>query len=243
MNVTADLGVEMAARAGEKSVRPLAATVAERTNLAITAAHENGALTREVECQVITRPGELALVTCELPGRPEQPLALDVQKHGIGIHPRRIAGCRLGRGGRPAELAGEDRSQICERARLRSGAVDLLFIRERDALPEHLEDADQPQRHRIGIQVYIPALNDQPLDELAHQGGEVIILLAADLVVLLTRAGLAPERVPHRDLPGAGEIRVEIQLDELLERANRRLLQPRHRLHDPLLEFRGQVSQ
>ena len=76
----------------------------------------------------------------------------------------------------------------------------------------------KPERHGLAVQVPPPARHDHAVDQVMDERGEVRVLLPADGQVLLACARLAPERVPDGDFARTRDIRVEIQLDQALQR-------------------------
>ena len=176
-------------------------------------------------------------MTDQLPRRPETTLAL----HGMAGLGGQVAPIR-GHGLRrkvPREYRGQVRHAAAPGAR----AIDVFLGLEGDTLPEHFQGADQAQRDRVRIQVSLSALADQATNELVHQDREAFVLLAADLLVFAPCGRLAPERVPDRNLARAGDRRVQIQLDQFLQRLDRRIAQPPHGFEHLLLEFRRQKTQ
>jgi len=164
----------------------------------------------------------------------------------IGVGPSRQSR-RVGGGHRPVagetELTGEYRTQIGHAAPLGGGTVDLVFRAEREVLPHDFQSADQAERYAVGIQMRPGCVDDQPFDQFAHQRGEALVLLSANVVVFLPGTRLAPKRVPNRNLAGTGNVRVEIQIDHQLERRNRGRLEFSDRYQQPLLEFGGEELQ
>ena len=86
-------------------------------------------------------------------------------------------------------------------------------------------------------------VDDQSSDQFAHQRGEALVLLTANVVVFLPGARLAPKRVPHGNLAGAGNVRIEIKIDQQFERGNGARFEFRDRYHQPFLEFGGEELQ
>ena len=114
-------------------------------------------------------------------------------------------------------MAGENRAQIRHDTALGGGAIDIGLGPEGEVLPEDLQRTDETERNPIGIQLRLGGFDDQSFDELAHQDRKALVLLSANVVVFLPRAGFAPKGVPNRDLARAGNPRIEIKIDQELE--------------------------
>jgi hypothetical protein len=181
----------------------------------------------------------------------KEPFALGRQQIRIRIGPRRQmprqVGCGRDLGNRrgrcAAKLFRKHRPQKRQRLAPRRLPVDVSLALKRDSLPQHLQRAHESERDAVGIQVSLTRHGHHAGHQVTHQRGEVLVLATADVVVLLARARLTPERVPHRHLAGTGDVGVEIQLDQLFQRRHRSVLQPGDREHYPLFELRGQVRQ
>ncbi len=141
------------------------------------------------------------------------------------------------------KFARKDRTQVRHAASPGERAIDIDLFLEGEALPQHFEHADQPERHGLAVEVPPPARRDHAVDQVVDERGEVRVLLPADGQVFLARARLAPERVPDRDLARTGDIRVEVQLDQPLQRERRLVAQCHDGRHDALLELRGEELQ
>ena len=241
--------LQVSAARRHQRVRPAPAGVAEGVQPAALGAHHQRPLGGELTAHVVPGGAQLGFVPQHLPGGPQQLLTFGAQQRLVRVGARRQpaavgGGAHHGERGRRdslAEVAGEHRAQIAQRALDRRDPIDVGLALEGKALPQHLEHADEAERHTVRIEVRRAAAGDHALDQLAHQHGEVVVLLAADVQVFLARAGLAPERVPHRDLARTGDIGIQIQVDQQPQRLHRRVLEARHRQHDALLELCRQV--
>ena len=86
-------------------------------------------------------------------------------------------------------------------------------------------------------------VDDQALDQFPHQRGEPVVLLPANVVVFLAGACLAPKGIPDGDFARTGDVRIEVEIHQALERGDRIRLEPGDRLEHPPLEFRGEELQ
>jgi hypothetical protein len=229
-------------------MRTPAAGVAERVQPPALGAHHECALAGRIPAQVVAGDAQLRLVSQHLPCRAQQPLALKRKQRLVPVGARRqpVGACDSDAGdGRGAaeitEPPGKYRVQVAQRARHGAGAVDVSLALESDSLPQHLEHADEPERHRIGVEMARAAHRDHALHELAHERRELLVLLATDVLVLLARACFAPECVPDRHLARARNLRIEVEIHQQPQRLHRVVLQPRDGYEHTLAELRGQV--
>ncbi len=251
VDATFDPGRESTMRRGRQAVRRERTTVSECTRQAVAIAHHQHPLGTDVDAEKIADGRDLPAMTDDLPGPVEQFVFFPRQQAGILETPagERTVGIAIvdtspifGLGERAAgrKLTRKDRAQIGHTAMFCRRAVDRDLVLKREALPENLEHADQAQRDAIGVELRLARIGDQALDQRAHERGKALVLLTANVVVFLARGRFSPEGVPDRNLAGTGNIRVEIEIDQQLERGDGPGLEALDRHEDAFLEFRGE---
>ena len=238
---------EQPAACAQERVGHARATVAQRLHDAERIPHQQDPLGTQIRRHERPGPRELGLVRDDLPGSPEQRVPLErpgtlapVHPAGKSIGSRGMAGGPAGGGHCSGESSGKDRLEIGHAAALGRRPVDVLFRPEREVLPQHFQNADEPERDALRIELRLGSVLDQATDELAHQDCKALVLLSANVVVFLPRAGFAPERIPDGDFAGAGDFGIQVKVDHQLQRRDRVGLEFGDRHEQLVLELGGQ---
>ena len=206
VQIAADFTAQPTGGGGDEAMRLQRTGVAKRAHDAAGIAQDHGAFDAEIDREAIRAQRNLRGTAGELPGAGEQcsPFRREqgaVVEHRIRRRRQRrrtgavsIADAGAGRRALAAaattatatgELSGEYRAQIGHATAPGRRAIDRCFGLKCKALPQNFEHADQPECDTIGIELRLPRIDDQALDQQPHQGGKPFVLLPANVVVFL----------------------------------------------------------